>query len=117
MTADKGIINGMLTRQLDEIIHQAVNELFAIAKSTHTPHPSKNTTSQQDLFSGLNDILFCNNSLQGRLELLETINRFIGEKLQWLNKFSNDDTNSIKSQCNETLDKAFSQAVNITKEW
>ena len=129
MTADKGIINGMLTRQLDEIIHQAVNELFAIAKSPHTSLqaiendtlmeaelPSNNITSQQDLFSGLNDILFCNNSLQGRLELLETISRFIGEKLQWLNKFSNDDTNSIKSQCHETLDKAFSQAVNITKE-
>ena len=129
MTADRGIINGMLTRQLDEIIHQAVKELFAITKSTHTPipaiendtfteaeNPSKNTASQQDLFSGLNDILFCNNSFQGRLELLETISRFIGEKLQWLNKFSYNDTNHLKSQCHETLDKAFNQAINITKE-
>jgi len=116
MTADKGIINGMLTRQLDEIIHQTVNELFAIAKSSNPKLSSDDTTPQQNLFSGLNDILFCNNSLQGRLELLETISRFIGEKLLWLNKFSNGNTNSLKAQCHEALDKAFSQAVNIAKE-
>jgi len=130
MTADKGIINGMLTRQLDEIIHQAVNELFTIAKSIRNPLSiidggqlievegcSKNSKSSQHLFDGLNDMLFCDNNVQGRVDLIEQVSQFIGDKLRWFTLNFHDDTTNLTSQCNKTLDNARSHVTEISERW